>query len=151
MTDIRFYDPRRGDWCMLSNLYEAPITFDGVTYATPEHAFQVARARDPALKAWIASAPTPEFTAIIGDALTCDQTTDGWADMQLDVMARILAIKFADPRCRALLRSTGDAYLVEWTPVDYEIGRFWGEYLSQGTNHLGHLLMALRDRLATSA
>ena len=87
MNDVRFYDPRNGPHAWLSNLHPRPLTFEGVRYATPEHAFQVARARSPELKAWIAAAPTPELTAIVGDALAPDAVTEGWDDMQLAVDA----------------------------------------------------------------
>lgn len=147
MQSIRFYDPRFGDYCGLSNLHPAPLTFEGVDYDTPEHAFQVYRAREPATKAWLAAAPTPELVAVAGDALTPAETTPGWATEQLAVMQRILAAKFSLEPFRTLLLSTGDAYLVEWSPDDTEVGRFWGEYEGRGDNHLGQMLMALRATL----
>lgn len=146
-NDIRFYDPRKGPYCALSNLHEVPLVLDGERYATPEHAFQVARACTPELRAWLAAAPTPELSAVAGDALTDAQTTPGWAEEQLRVMARILEAKFSEEPFRSLLLSTGEAYLVEWSPEDGEIARFWGEYLGKGENHLGRLLMELRARL----
>lgn len=148
--DIRFYDHSTGRWCILSNLYEERLSLDGIEYATPEHAFQVLRARDPAMKAWIAAAPTPTMAAVVGDALKVEETSEGWETRQLLAMERILEAKFAEPRFRDLLLSTGDAYLVEWSPVDYEVGKFWGEYKGQGQNHLGRMLMALRTRLSAA-
>jgi N-glycosidase YbiA len=147
VQSIRFYDPRNGEYCGLSNLHPASLHFEGVEYATPEHAFQVYRTTDPAIAAWLATAPTPELVAVAGDALNVDQTVDGWESEQLVVMERILAAKFAAPRFRELLLSTGDAYLVEWSPDDTEVGRFWGEYEGRGDNHLGRMLMALRAKL----
>lgn len=144
MSAIRFYDPRLGAYCGLSNLHPVPVTVDGRDFATPEHAFQFYRARDPKVGDWLAAAPTPELSAVAGDALTPEETALGWSDIQLAVMERILRAKFAQHAFRALLLSTGDAYLVEWSPEDGEIARFWGEYEGQGDNHLGYLLMRLR-------
>ncbi|MBS7540341.1 NADAR family protein [Ancylobacter lacus] len=148
MSVIRFYDPRRGPFCGLSNLHPVPLRFEGVTYATPEHAFQVYRAREAEMKAWLAAAPTPELSAAAGDALTAEQTTPGWETGQLSVMARILRAKFADEPFRSLLLSTGTATLVEWSPEDSPVARFWGLFEGAGDNHLGRLLMALRAQLA---
>lgn len=149
MDEIRFYDPCHGPFCELSNLHPAPLAFEGMVYATPEHAFQVMRARAPATKLWLAAAPTPELAAVAGDALTPDATTPGWSEDQLAVMARILDAKFRPPgRFRDLLASTGSARLVEWSPEDGAVARFWGEFEGHGDNHLGRLLMALRTELA---
>jgi len=151
-AEIRFYDPRMGPYCALSNLHPRRISVAGVTYATPEHAFQVAKARTEVLRRWLADAPTPELVAVVGDALTADETVEGWEALQVSVMAQILEAKFAPAsELRDLLVSTGDARLVEWAPGDGAAARFWGEYRGEGSNTLGRLLMDLRTRLRTPA
>lgn len=146
MTDVRFYDPRVGPYAGLSNLHPRPVSFDGAVYRTPEHAFQVAKARTTELKAWLATAPTPELVAAAGDALGLDETVPDWATLQLAVMRRIVHAKFAEAEdLRALLLSTGTAKIVEWAPEDGAVARFWGEYAGQGENWLGRLLMDERE------
>ncbi|QEW17958.1 Swarming motility protein YbiA [Marinibacterium anthonyi] len=147
MDHVRFYDPRQGRWCGLSNLHPVAITFEGVPYATPEHAFQARRARSPEVSAWLAAAPTPELCAVAGDALAPEDVAKDWDATQLPLMAGILAAKFSQDPFRDLLLSTGEAYLVEWAPEDSPVNRFWGEYQGQGDNHLGRMLMDLRARL----
>jgi ribA/ribD-fused uncharacterized protein len=144
-NEIRFFDPRREIHSGLSNLFERPIELDGIPYLTAEHAYQAAKARDPQIRAWLMAAPTPELSAIVGDALTAEQTVPGWNDRHVDVMSRILHAKYdqhAD--LRALLLSTGDAKLVEWAPEDGAVARFWGEFQGRGENTLGKMLMGLR-------
>lgn len=144
MNEIRFYDPREGEFCGLSNLHPRPLEFDGQLYATPEHAYQALKAR-PALRQWLMAAPTPELVAVAGDALTSEQTVDHWEDDHVKVMTRIIRAKFEQhPDLRALLLTTATARLVEWSPDDSEVARLWGEYQGQGQNLLGKILMCLR-------
>jgi len=144
MNEIRFYDPREGEFCGLSNLHPRPLQFEGKRYATPEHAYQVLKAR-PALRAWLMAAPTPELVAVAGDALTAEQTMDHWQDTHVGIMTRIVRAKFEQhPDLRALLLATDTARLVEWSPEDSEVAKLWGEYLGRGQNLLGKMLMCLR-------
>ena len=146
MTDVRFYDPRIGPYAGFSNLHPRPFIFEGTMYSTPEHAFQVAKAKTTDLKTWLAAAPTPELVALAGDALDADETVANWAALQLVVMRRIVHAKFAEAGdLRVLLLSTGTAKIVEWAPEDGAVARFWGEYDGHGENWLGRLLMDERE------
>lgn len=144
MNDIRFYDPRQGDYCALSNLHPRVMHYLGVHYATAEHAFQVLKARAP-LRPWLMAAPTPELVAVAGDALSAEQTVEHWQRDHLEIMTDIVRAKFAQHAdLRELLLATGSARLVEWSPDDSEVARYWGQYQGQGSNLLGKILMALR-------
>jgi ribA/ribD-fused uncharacterized protein len=148
MTVIKFYDPRVGDFCGLSNLHPRPMMFQGVAYASAEHAYQAARARDPAVRAWLMAAPSPELVAAAGDALPLDDIAPDWAVFHVPLMERIVRAKFVEHGdLRRLLLSTGTAKIVEWAPEDSAIARFWGEYEGVGENTLGVMLMRLRDEL----
>ncbi|RLM27845.1 hypothetical protein BIY29_01855 [Brenneria alni] len=145
MNDIHFYDPRHGEYCIFSNLHPRPVVFNGEEYATPEHAYQAAKARHPVMRRWLMQAPTPEMAAICGDALTEQETVPGWAEHHISLMTALVQAKFdQSPDFKDLLLSTGERRLVEWSPVDNEIARFWGEYQGEGDNRLGHILMSLR-------
>ncbi len=66
-----------------------------------------------------------------------------WNDIRIDVMYEILKSKFSDLRLRTLLLETGDQELVE---VNEWGDRFWGQSPEGiGENHLGKLLMRIRD------
>jgi ribA/ribD-fused uncharacterized protein len=151
MKNVQFYDPRYGAFAGLSNLHPRPLTFNDVVYATPEHAYQAAKARDPRVRDWLIAAPTPELAAVAGDALKSSEITEGWEDQHVALMERIVRAKFAEhPDLLDLLLSTGNAKIVEWAPEDGAIARFWGEFEGQGSNVLGRLLMKLRDEHRTS-
>jgi hypothetical protein len=63
-------------------------------------------------------------------------------------MQAVLRAKFTQHEdLRALLLSTGNARLVEWTNVDNPINRTWGEVNGKGQNKLGILLMKVRAEL----
>lgn len=144
MKEIRFYDPREGDYCALSNLHPRAMEYLGVRYATPEHAYQALKARPP-LREWLMAAPTPELVAAAGDALGADETVEHWQRDHLKLMTEIVRAKFAQHAdLRRLLLASGTARLVEWAPDDSEVARYWGEYQGQGSNLLGKILMALR-------
>jgi N-glycosidase YbiA len=85
--------------------------------------------------------PTPGKAKQMGRKL---QVRDGWDGMKLQVMEALLRQKFADPVLRQKLLDTGDAHLEEgnsWGDVWYGVCNGVGE------NHLGKLLMAIRDDL----
>ena len=146
---IRFYDPRVGEFCGLSNLHPRPMTFEGVVYASAEHAYQAAKARDPAVRAWLMAAPSTELVAAAGDALSLDEIVPGWAVAHVALMERIVRAKFLEHAdLRRLLLSTGTERIVEWAPEDSAVARFWGEYEGSGENTLGLMLMRLRDELS---
>ena len=67
-----------------------------------------------------------------------------WDEVKLDVMYKALMAKFMEhKRLRELLVSTGDRKLIEHTYND----SFWGDGGGSGQNHLGELLMKVREGL----
>lgn len=72
-------------------------------------------------------------------------TRPDWDTVKIAVMREILEIKFSDEILRNLLIDTHPHSLVEgntWGDT------FWGVCNGNGKNHLGILLMELRDRLS---
>ena len=61
--------------------------------------------------------------------------------------SRLVAKFTQHPTLKELLLSTGNARLAESATVDNEVNRFWGEVNGVGRNHLGILLMELREQL----
>jgi hypothetical protein len=65
-----------------------------------------------------------------------------WEKIKLNVMYTCLKLKFADPALKQKLLDTGSTQLVEgnwWGDV------FWGVCNKKGQNHLGQLLMQVRN------
>ena len=67
-----------------------------------------------------------------------------WESVKIDVMFRCLKEKFKDPELREKLIDTGDEELIEgnwWGDT------FWGVCQGKGENHLGKLLMTIREEI----
>ena len=77
----------------------------------------------------------------LGKAITI---RPGWDQIKLTVMEEILVAKFSDFQLKKWLLETGDAELIEGSTWN---DTYWGVCNGKGTNHLGRLLMELRDSL----
>lgn len=130
-----------GEHRFLSNFYPSIIPFEGITFATVEHAYQAAKTLDFDARLRIAALATPGEAKKAGRELVL---RPGWEAVKVDVMRRLLKRKFRHPELARLLLATGDEPLVEgnhWNDT------FWGVCNGVGANHLGRLLMEVRRKL----
>jgi ribA/ribD-fused uncharacterized protein len=137
----------RGDYFFLSNFFPCGILFDGLDYPTLEHAYQASKTTVQELRCQIRDAKTPGTAKRMGSALAARPGfyTDGIA---LNVMEGLVTQKFVRHKpLRALLLETGNRQLVE----GYTGSRTWGavhtEQGWEGDNHLGIILMLVRERI----
>lgn len=133
----RFVEPHR----FLSNFWPSLVSLDGITYQTVEHAYQAAKTLHPEQRARIAVAGQPGTAKQLGRALTIRRD---WHAVKLPTMLGLLRQKFAREPLRRQLLATGDALLVEGNPWG---DTFWGVCRGIGENHLGRLLMQVRDEI----
>jgi ribA/ribD-fused uncharacterized protein len=71
------------------------------------------------------------------------KTVKDWDKIKINVIRKVLNNKFRDnPDLLKMLRDTGDALLIEGNTWG---DRFWGMCNGHGLNHLGKLLMEIRD------
>jgi len=131
-----------GEYAFLSNFYESPFDFMGTTYQSVEHFYQAAKAVDPLEADIVVSSATPGESKKQGRRIEC---RDDWDEVKISVMRFALEMKFMDPVLRQKLLDTGDHSLFE--------GNVWGDTFwgvdtrtGQGKNHLGKLLMELREK-----
>ena len=149
MKEIRFYRANEKPFGAFSNLFRRPISFEGVTFATTEHAYQAGKARRPEVREWLMAAPSPALLAMAAHGLYQWDVTPSWSRIKFDRMRGVLQAKFTQhDDLRKLLLSTGSARLVESATVDNAVNRLWGEVNGVGKNMLGELLMELRGQLA---
>lgn len=141
-------DDFRGHYRFLSNFYESPFTLpDGNVARTVEHAFQAYKARHQDDYLAILAAATPGEAKRLGRRAAIHPD---WDVTRVDVMRRLLALKFAEGTVLARrLTGTGDAFIVEGNTWH---DRFWGvchcaQCRGAGDNQLGRLLLARRDEL----
>lgn len=140
---VRVIDSFEGEYRFLSNFFPIdPIPGgDTLYYPTVEHAYQAQKTTDLAVKRHIAGNKNPGYAKRAGQNV--DLRPD-WEEIKLDVMLRLLREKFKQPDLRKKLLATGDAHLVEgnhWKDT------FWGVYKGIGENHLGRLLMQVREEI----
>lgn len=138
MTEIRTF---RGKYYFLSNFYPCRIVWEGLEYPSSEHAFQAAKTLWPAMREKISTASSPAIAKSYGRR--CRLRPD-WEEVKLDVMNEILTIKFSNPTLAAKLKATGDATLIEGNTWG---DQFWGVCKGHGQNHLGQILMRIRESL----
>lgn len=133
----------QGDYRFLSNFYICDVMHEGILYRNSEAAFQAAKCLDKNERkrfSWL----SPSRAKALGRKV---QLRPGWDNIRIDIMREILRDKFTrNPHLKQLLLETGDAELTEgntWHDT------FWGVDLrtGQGENHLGKLLMELRESL----
>lgn len=137
------------EYAFLSNFYPSKVTLDGILFPTVEHAYQSYKTLDMKKRALISRLSTP------GNAKRYGRTLDlrpDWDDVKLGVMERLLRRKFRIPELEKKLLSTIGSDLVEGnTWGDKYWGCVWqtlpeGKWI--GENHLGKLLMQIREELS---
>jgi ribA/ribD-fused uncharacterized protein len=133
-----------GEYRFLSNFYLTEVEYEGMNFPSSENAFQAAKTLDTKLRQYFLSV-TPSVSKRMGRALTL---RPDWEKVKVEIMAELLDIKFRDPVLRAKLLATGDQELVEG---NWWHDTFWGVCNDKGENHLGKLLMELREKLTREA
>ena len=128
-----------GEYIFPSNFYKSPIKYKGIIYPTVEHAFQAAKSQDPDDREFIAKLPNAREAKIAGRKVCLKRD---WEDTKIDIMYSLLKLKFANSFLKEKLLATGKRELIEG---NFWKDKFWGVYEGYGENHLGKLLMKVRD------
>lgn len=134
-------DSFTGQFSFLSNFHFSPVQYDDVTYSTVEHAYQAAKTQDKNERSVIAAAPTPGKAKRLGRKV---KMREDWDKIKVDVMKELLEQKFRISHFKNMLLLTYPQQLIEgntWGDT------FWGVCNGRGSNHLGLLLMEIRNQL----
>lgn len=144
-TDIQFVLRDRPIYGWMSNFTRIPVLWEHSAlgyqeWPSSEHAYQAAKTDDPDRAEEIRLARTPAKSRDLGQAFPRIENL-------VEVMTEIVTAKFTNPALQTMLLETGDRKLIEDAPWD----EFWGWGKNQdGQNHLGKLLMQLREDLRSS-
>lgn len=134
-------DSFTGKYRFLSNFYPCRIEFEGIEYPSTEHAYQAAKADDFDMKIKIASAVNPAEAKRLGNKC---KLYSNWDDIKVEIMKKILRLKFEIPTHRKELLDTGNKKLIEGNQHN---DTFWGICDGIGENNLGKLLMEIRQEI----
>lgn len=135
----KLIDNFSGDFAFLSNFYYTQVWYEDISYCTSEHAFQAAKSTDRADRMSVRNSGGAAQAKRRGREIK--MRTD-WDEVKVGIMEDILRIKFTRPELNEMLLLTDDYELVEgnhWNDT------FWGVCKGVGENHLGKLLMKIRD------
>lgn len=134
-------DSFRDEYYFLSNFYEAPITYNGITYQNNEAAFQAQKCtkREDQL---LFSKLNPSEAKKLGRQVSL---RPDWESVKINIMQEIVFAKFSqNPTLAEKLINTGTAYLEEGNTWG---DRIWGTVNGQGANNLGLILMEIREKI----
>jgi ribA/ribD-fused uncharacterized protein len=134
----------QGEYRFLSNFWPAAVKGpSGLWYASVENAYQASkslRLLDHQKIVAMSAGQSKRY------ARGVDLRKD-WEDIKIDVMLGLVRQKFTNnTQLTEKLLSTGDEELIEgnhWGDC------FWGVCKGKGSNHLGKILMQVRDELFT--
>ena len=130
----------RDEFSFLSNFYPVKIAYGSCTFDSVEAAFQAIKSKDWTVRKQFEGL-SPSAAKALGRRIAL---REDWKDIRLKVMEYLVREKFKNEFLREKLLSTGDAVLVEG---NYWNDKFWGVDLrtNQGENHLGKILMKVRE------
>jgi len=151
-------DEGKGEWRVLSNMYEAPFQVDSITFPTVEHYFQWAKAKkfgDGFIADKILKTPSPKAVKAFGKKVK-DFVKEDWDKVKDGIMRTGLKAKFMQhPDLRTKLIETGVKPIGEASARD----KYWAIGTSAdtskasdptkwpGKNVLGKMLSDLRKEL----
>jgi ribA/ribD-fused uncharacterized protein len=153
---MSYIDSFVGRWGFLSNFYPCKISHKGITYPTVEHYYVALKVTSmqyldgkyytaPDFRELISVIPSAGDVKKIGKRV---KVRSDWDEKKLEFMEWGVREKFKDNKLADMLLSTGELPLIEgnnWHDV------FWGQCsctkCNGGQNHLGKILMKVRDEL----
>jgi ribA/ribD-fused uncharacterized protein len=140
MKKYDYIDSFQGEHRFLSNFWECPVYYAGIQFQSAESAYQ-------AMKCSVKADRNLFKHSSPGEAKKMGRKVSlraDWDQVKLGLMKKIVAAKFTQNM--ALLQQlldTKNAVLIEgnwWGDV------YWGQVHGVGENHLGKILMRLRDK-----
>jgi ribA/ribD-fused uncharacterized protein len=135
------------EYRFLSNFYQHAFHWAGLRWPTAEHAYQLAKTGPDKIKLYYIDfcKLTPGQARRNGRNLPI---RPDWNDVRIGIMREIRYCKFKQPVLAKMLLATEDRLLIEgnaWGDQFWGMTRVHDSYI--GANHLGTLLMEVRDAI----
>ena len=139
---MKTIDSFRGKYFWLSNYFLSPVEFEKKWYPSVEHAYQAAKTIDKNIRKKI-QRMTANEARLFGQTIPL---IDNWNFIRIPIMFSLCKQKFMKHKdLQIKLKETENAELIEGN--DYN-DIFWGICNGIGENHLGKVLMQVRDDFA---
>ena len=133
----------RGEYFFLSNFFESPIIYKGISYKNNEAAFQAQKVNSPGEQSEFSNL-TPADAKRKGRRVKLRKDVD-WDAVKTTYMYEIVKAKFMqNAELRIKLLETGNEHLEEGNTWG---DRIWGTVNGVGQNRLGKILMKVREEL----
>jgi ribA/ribD-fused uncharacterized protein len=132
-----------GKYRFLSNFWSCFIELGGVTYPSVENAYQAAKCADLRDRDKFIDIKASEAKRL-GRVV---KMRPNWNEERLDVMYKLVKQKFMEPSLKTMLLATGNETIEEG---NWWGDGFWGTVNGVGENHLGVILMRVREELRDS-
>jgi ribA/ribD-fused uncharacterized protein len=145
-------DSFSGRWRFLSNFHPCTIDFQGIKYPSVEHYYVAMKIKtDQQIEGRnITLIDCREMISRMKDTAKVKQLgkilklRKDWELIKLDTMLFGVREKFKDEELRQMLLDTGDQELIEGNNWG---DKFWGVCGGVGENHLGKILMKVREEV----
>jgi len=139
---VEFKDEKR----FLSNMYVCNIIYKGKKYGSSEHIYQAMKSENIEYQEYIRGLEEPTMTKKEADRLLGDiyEFREDWESVKLALMEEILYLKFEQNLELKEKIIKIDGYIEEKNSWG---DRFWGTSEGEGENHLGRLLMKVREEM----
>jgi ribA/ribD-fused uncharacterized protein len=141
MIKIPYYETSN---FVFSNFSPHSVTINEIKYPTVEHAYHAAKFDNEKIKEEIKNAGSPLKAYELGKKYK-DLRKDEWDDIKVNTLYELVKEKVLQhEEVKDALRATCDEEIVEENPND----DFWGSGKDgKGQNHMGKILMRIRDEL----
>lgn len=136
----------REEYRFLSNFYQHPFEFRGLTYPNAEAAFQAQKCSNETDKVKYTLIKNPVRAKQMGKKEP--NLPVNWDEFSVEIMREILAAKFSDPSLAEMLLATEDAFIEE---DNHWHDNKWGKCTcekcqnKEAQNLLGKMLMEIRE------
>jgi len=130
----------RGAYDFLDNSHKCEIELDGIMYKSVTHAFEASKTDDTTKREQINKQPNGSKARYVCRNV---ETTELWENNKIRIMRALVLqkfIRYEDLRQRLL--ETGNAKIIF---VNHWGDTFWGVTDGDGKNHLGRMLMKVRE------
>lgn len=129
-----------GKYSWLSNFYTCKIKVDNIWFSSVENAYQASKEIIPKDRLKYVAVSAAEAKKLGKKA----KLRHNWDEIKLNIMEELIRRKFKNPDLKQKLLDTGNFELVEgncWGDT------YWGVCNGVGKNHLGKILMKVREEI----